>query len=748
MDEPSGQRTTDDRRPTTRNSELGTRNSEPNPTPDTQHPTPETVADHRFTYRMEARHLTDEVQYLKGVGPGVAQILAKLNIFTVGDLLRHIPRRHEDRTAFRRIADLRPGELATVRGQVMDAQNVPTSRKNFFLTKVLLSDGSAMAQLVFFQQPYLQKQFKALANEKRSIVVYGQAKRSGYGPVEIERAEWEEEDPDADPLSTNRIVPIYPLTEGLGQKRLRRILDSVLQSYMDCVDETLPSAVVREHKLKNPVFALRNIHFPNSWDALELARRRLVFEEFFLLQVGLARRRAAVAHEGRGQAFSIEPRALSHELQQVVPFKLTGAQERAVEEIRRDVTSGRAMNRLVQGDVGSGKTVVGLAAILMAVRSGYQAALMAPTEILAQQHALVMRRLLEPVGISVELAIGSNTGRNRRDVYERIAGGQSQVAVGTHALIQEGVEFRRLGLAIIDEQHRFGVLQRQALHLKGERPHVLVMTATPIPRTLTMTLYGDLDTSIIDELPPGRKPIKTHWKSRGSADAVYAKAAALLADGRQLYVVCPLVEESEKLQVRAATQLAEQVATEIYPDYRVGLLHGQMKPDEKDDVMRRFKAHELDVLVATTVIEVGIDVPNASVILIEDADRFGLAQLHQLRGRVGRGEHASFCILIADPKTEDGRARMQVMVETNDGFRIAEEDLKLRGPGEFFGTKQSGIPELYVGDILRDHAIMEETRQAAFALVEKDPNLVSPEHVELRKALERSTFGFDLVHVS
>jgi len=439
---------------------------------------------------------------------------------------------------------------------------------------------------------------------------------------------------------------------------------------------------------------------------------------------------------------------LRADLKRILPFELTGAQHRAIEDIARDVASGHAMNRLVQGDVGSGKTVVALAALFLAVENGFQAALMAPTEILAQQHALVLRRLLDPVGITVDLSIGSLKAKEKEAVRERIANGVTQVAVGTHALIQEDITFRNLGMAIIDEQHRFGVLQRQALHRKGTTPHVLVMTATPIPRTLTLTLYGDLDTSIINELPPGRKPIKTHWKRRREAGGVYTSAQRLLDQGRQVYVVCPLVEESEKLQVKAATQLAEHIQTEVFPQYRVGLLHGQMKPDEKEDVMRRFKALEIEVLVATTVIEVGIDVPNASVIILEDADRFGLAQLHQLRGRVGRGEHASYCILLADPKTEDGQARMHVMVETQDGFRIAEEDLKLRGPGEFFGTRQSGLPEFYIGDLLHDLDLMEETRRAAFALVERDPNLLRPEHLALKGALERSRLGFELVHVS
>jgi ATP-dependent DNA helicase RecG len=385
--------------------------------------------------------------------------------------------------------------------------------------------------------------------------------------------------------------------------------------------------------------------------------------------------------------------------------------------------------------------------MLMAVENGYQAALMAPTEILAQQHAIVLRRLLEPLGLAVELSLGSQTQREKRETKERLLGGQSRLAVGTHALIQEGVEFAKLGLVIVDEQHRFGVLQRQALALKGRRPHVLVMTATPIPRTLTLTLYGDLDVSILDELPPGRKPIATHWKPPEKRNQVYAGAQKLIEEGRQVYVVCPLVEESEKLQAKSATQLSEHIANEVFPQYRVGLLHGQMKPDEKDAVMARFKAHDLDVLVSTTVIEVGIDVPNASVMLIEDADRFGLAQLHQLRGRVGRGEHASYCVLIADPKTEDGQARMDILTQTRDGFRIAEEDLRLRGPGEFYGTKQSGMPELHIADIIRDIDILMETREEAFRLVDNDSNLTKPEHRALRHALQRTELGSELIRV-
>ena len=566
--------------------------------------------------------------------------------------------------------------------------------------------------------------------------------------MEIANPEWEELGEDGDSLSANRIVPVYPATEGVRQARLRKLIAEALQTYSGVVQETLPPDVLLRHNLVGASFAARNIHFPDSLSDLAAARRRLIFEEFFLLQVLLAIRRAANSHEARGIRFAISADKLKADMAQIIPFQLTNAQQRAIGEIVHDVTSGHAMNRLLQGDVGSGKTMVALASLLMAVENGYQAALMAPTEILAQQHAIVLRRLLEPIGLAVELSIGSQTAKEKREARERILGGQSRIAVGTHALIQEGVDFAKLGLIVIDEQHRFGVLQRQALAKKGQRPHILVMTATPIPRTLTLTLYGDLDVSILDELPPGRKPIVTHWKMQDKRNQVYAAAQRLLHEGRQVYVVCPLVEESEKLQAKSATQLSEHIAKEVFPQYRVGLLHGQMKSDDKDEIMRQFKAHELDILVATTVIEVGIDVPNASVIIIEDADRFGLAQLHQLRGRVGRGQYASFCILMSEPKTEVGRARMEVMTATQDGFKIAEEDLNLRGPGEFYGTRQSGMPELIIADIVRDMDILQETRQTAFDLVAADPTLHKPENQSLRRALERAKVGFELINVS
>ena len=541
-----------------------------------------------------------------------------------------------------------------------------------------------------------------------------------------------------DSLSIGRIVPIYPATEGIGQKALRKLVWAALP-LADAQAGVNPSAVnadplpanLRDQRALLPrAQAVRGFHYPESNMEMEAARRRLVYDELLGMQLLLAGRKRA---SGRANGIAFEETAGPvAELQAVLPFTMTGAQQRVVGEIADDMRASHPMNRLVQGDVGSGKTAVAMAAMAIAARNGYQCALMAPTEILAEQHLRSLRPRLEEIGIPVDLLTGSRPAREKEAVKGRILSGETSVVVGTHALIQEGVRFARLGLAVIDEQHRFGVLQRAALAGKGENPDVLVMTATPIPRTLTLTVYGDLDVSIIDELPPGRKPIKTHAKSASEKTGIYEGVRRLIQSGRQAYVVCPLIEESEKMQARAATELAAHLTAHVFPEYKIGLLHGQMSNDEKDAVMARFRANESQVLVATTVIEVGVDVPNAAVMVIEDADRFGLAQLHQLRGRVGRGEWASFCILIADPKTPIGEKRMQVMTGTNDGFRIAEEDLRLRGPGEFYGVRQSGIPLLAIADVIRDVDVLREARADAFALIAADPTLARPENAGLR----------------
>jgi ATP-dependent DNA helicase RecG len=694
---------------------------------------------------MAARYtLETEVQYVKGVGTKLAQVLSKLNLYTLGDLLFHLPRRYEDRRHFRKIAHARPGDAVTVSGKLVTVDNVKV--RNLTLTKAYLDDGSGVLELVWYNQPYMKDALNKLRNSQ--IVAYGIIKESPYG-LQMETPEWEDLPDGADPdslLSVNRIVPIYPLTEGIRQKRMRQIIWNAVQ-YAHLAPEILPRSVRERLGLMPIQQAIAQIHFPDSEQAIDPARQRLVFEEFFLMQLGVGMQRQRTRQE-RGIAMRIDADRLNEMLHRIVPFELTNAQKRVISEIWGDMAQPHPMNRLLQGDVGSGKTIVAAAAILAAIDNQYQAAMMAPTEILAEQHYINLHRLFQPLGISVELLVGRLSNKQRQQARERIATGRGMVAVGTHALIQEGVEFARLGLAIIDEQHRFGVLQRAALRDKGVMPHVLVMTATPIPRTLTLTLYGELDVSIIDELPPGRKPVRTHWKTPEERLKVYEGVRKLIQEGRQAYVICPLIDESDKLQVRAAEQMAEHLQKDVFPDLRVGLLHGRMKPAEKEAVMDAFRAGELQILVSTTVIEVGVDVPNAAAIVIEDADRFGLAQLHQLRGRVGRSEHQSYCVLIANPKSDDGQRRMDIMTRTNNGFLIAEEDLRIRGPGEIYGTRQSGMPSFRVADLVKDMRLLEVARQEAFHLLEHDPDLSRPEHAALLEAVDRFRHRFAIATVS
>lgn len=692
------------------------------------------------------RSLDTEIQYVKGVGPRLAGVLNKLGIFNVRQLLTYFPRRHEDRTRFARIAGLNHGESATILGTVLTADNVKT-KGSMVLTKVAVDDGSGAISLTWFNQKWLKDRFIKLIGKK--IVAFGTVQASRWG-FDMASPEWEVFDENADPLSSGRVVPVYPLTEGLFENQLRKIIKGALDNYLPLVEEFLPVDLRDRLDLMDVQDALRNIHFPESVAAMEAARKRLVFEELFMLQLAIAIRKRSMDKPGVGISFET-PESFAEELKTILPFELTNAQKRVIKEIAADMNRTQCMNRLLQGDVGSGKTAVALAAMLIAVRNGYQAAMMAPTEILAEQHYIGITKMLGELGvldISVDLLKGSLRSRQREGVLQRIASGETKIAIGTHALIQEGVDFHKLGLVIVDEQHRFGVMQRAALMEKGLNPDMLVMTATPIPRTLTLTVYGDLDVSIIDELPPGRKKIRTHWKQIGERRKVYHALRTLIDQGRQAYVVCPLIEESEKLQVRAASDLAEFLQTEMFPDLKIGLLHGQMKTDDKDAVMTAFRAGEIQILVATTVIEVGVDVPNATVMVIEDADRFGLAQLHQLRGRVGRGEEQSFCVLICEGNSEDSIKRMQVMSATTDGFVIAEEDLKIRGPGEFFGTRQSGVLDLGIADIFRDIPILETARQEAFEIVAKNPELLGDEYKALRRFLLKKYESFQLALVS
>ncbi len=621
------------------------------------------------------------------------------------------------------------GEARTCAGTIAGISPPPRGRPRTPLV-VMIRDASGFLNCAWFNQPYLARVFK----RGQRLIVHGKVQPYGRGPLQMMVKDYElvEDGPD-EMLHTGRLVPVYPLTEGLTQRPLRRLMKRLVDGWADQVDDPLPARVRSGRALLPLPRAIRGAHFPETQDEHAAAHRRLVFDDFFLLEVGLAIRRQ---REGRRRGIAMNPAgALVRRLRASLPYTLTAAQERVWGEIRIDMAEPYPMSRLLQGDVGSGKTVVAALAILTAIEAGHQAALMAPTEILAEQHMMTLSQLLDPLGVRVVLLTGAVKGKPRAEAVAAVESGEAGCAIGTHALVQGGVGFKRLGLAVIDEQHRFGVAHRAALRGKGESPDVLVMTATPIPRTLALTLYGDLDISVLDELPPGRRPIVTVSRGGSKRREIYDFLRKQIDDGRQIYVVCPLVEESEASDLRAATEMAERLQREVFPERHVGLLHGRLRFQDKERVMREFKEGSVHVLVSTTVIEVGIDVPNASVMLIEHAERFGLSQLHQLRGRVGRGPWKSYCILLAGSSSEDAERRIAAMTGTNDGFKIAEVDLELRGPGDFFGTRQSGLPEFRVADLLRDGAMLEEARREAFALVQADPQLVASAHRGLRGAL-------------
>ena len=686
----------------------------------------------------EAPHpLATPLQFVKGIGPQRAKLLANLGLHTVEDALYYLPTRHEDRSQLTPLRSLKPNDVTTVSGTIRAISPPPRGRPRVPLS-VLLSDGTGFLTCVWFGQAYLERQFQ----RGQRLIVHGKAQRYRSGPLQMQVKDFEivedeagdgAAEPGDETLHTGRLVPVYGLTRGLTARPMRRMMKRLVDGYVDGLDDPLPDALRARHHLELLSLALRAGHFPKTDADYASARRRLVYDEFLLLQLGLAIRRH---RQGRQPGLAMNPPgALARRLLAALPFAHTPAQERVWREIRMDMAEPYPMNRLLQGDVGSGKTVVAALAILTAVESGYQTALMAPTEILAEQHLMTLTQLLEPLAVEVALLTNAVKGKARERVQAGTADGTIACVVGTHALVQGGVRFRRLGLAVVDEQHRFGVNQRATLRRKGESPDVLVMTATPIPRTLALTLYGDLEVSVIDELPPGRKPVVTKARTESARRQIYGFLREQVSAGRQVYVVYPLVEESEAIDLRAATEMADRLQREVFADLRVGLLHGRMAFAEKDRVMREFKAGALHILVSTTVIEVGIDVPNASVMLIEHAERFGLSQLHQLRGRVGRGPWKSYCILLSGAASEDARRRLDAMTATTDGFRIAEADLALRGPGDFFGTRQSGLPEFRVADLLRDAAVLEEARADAVAIVQRDPRLLEPEHRDLRAAL-------------
>ncbi|MCX7838018.1 MAG: ATP-dependent DNA helicase RecG [Anaerolineae bacterium] len=664
--------------------------------------------------------LEASVTRLQTVGPAHARKLQRLGIYTVGDLLYHFPRRYDDYSQLKTISQLVFGEEVTLLVTVCEAHTRETYRGGMTITTVLLADTTGKITATFFNQPYLQQQFKP----GRRIVISGRVEQD-LGRLAFKHPEWEPLSKEL--LHTARIVPVYPLTEGITQRWLRRLIKGIVEYWAPRVPDPLPDTLRVKENLLDLATALKEIHFPTSQDTLAAARRRLALDEFLLIQLGMLLQRKRW-REQPGRALRVDE-SLYQTFVAVLPFALTSAQQRVIREILSDLQQPQPMNRLLQGDVGSGKTVVAALAMLVAVANGLQAALLAPTEILAEQHFKTLSTIFEklPNPPRLRLLIGSLKNREKEEVRAAIAAGEVDIAVGTHALIQEEVTFKDLALAVIDEQHRFGVEQRSTIRAKGYNPHILVMSATPIPRTLALTIYGDLDISIIDELPPGRQEIKTKWLEPRERERAYAFIANQVRQGRQAFVICPLIEESETIDAKAAVEEYERLRKEVFPNLRVGLIHGKLKPSEKDATMNAFRDHQLDILVATSVVEVGIDVPNATVMLIEGADRFGLAQLHQFRGRVGRGAHQSYCLLLADKSGATSDERLRVIESTQDGFRLAEEDLKLRGPGEFFGTRQSGLPDLKVAK-LSDVKILEEARHVAQEIFARDPELKLPEH--------------------
>ena len=655
--------------------------------------------------------------------PGVGQVrrraLEKLSLRTAEDLLRHFPRDYEDRTRLCSIASAPEGESVCIPAMVAETPRLSRVRKGLDITKVKVVDDFTSMTVTFFNQSYV----KDALRPGESYVFYG--KVEGYGRArQMTNPVFERE---GAARFTGRIMPVYPLTHNISNNFLAGLTGRALEGCLEQVEETLPPALRQEHALASLPFSYQNIHFPASFEELALARRRLIFEELFYLSCGLAflkKRRGAE----NGPVFVP---CRSEEFDALLPFSPTGAQRRAMAEIAADTASGRPMNRLLQGDVGSGKTAVAAYGAWLAWKSGFQCALMAPTEILASQHFATLSALLGPAGMKVALLTGSMKAAEKKAVYAALQSGEIHLIVGTHALLSEGVAFDRLGLVIADEQHRFGVEQRAALAAKAElRPHVLVMSATPIPRTLALIIYGDLDVSVLDELPPGRTPVETYLVGEDKRQRMYGFVRKLVGEGRQAYIVCPMVEEGENAaaELKAVTVYADRLQTEIFPDLRVAFVHGRLKAKEKETVMDAFAAGQVDVLVSTTVIEVGVDVPNAALMIIENADRFGLSQLHQLRGRVGRGKHQSYCVLLSDNKNPETRERLKVMTQTTDGFRISEEDLRARGPGDFFGKRQHGLPQLRISDLAGDMRVLKEAQQAAEELLQTDPALEQPEN--------------------
>ena len=680
-----------------------------------------------FVPKMELTmlDLNKEVQYVKGVGPNRVKLLNKLNIFTLKDLITYFPRNHEDRSIAKQIIDCEDGETVLIKATALTKiTEIRTRRLNIY--RLVVSDDSSSCIITWYNQKYLKDRFKI----GDTYTFFGKIENKG-GTFEMKSPVFDEDGVDK---NTGKIVPIYPLTYNLSQNVLRKIIEAGINEVYGNLEENLPEYIIDKYKLIDINDAYKYIHFPASNSDFIRAKNRLVFEELLALQLALFRLKEGQKFDEKGIKF--DANVNMQDVIDTLPFTLTNAQKRVLDEINSDMEKDTAMNRLLQGDVGSGKTVVSIIAAYKAVRSGYQVAIMAPTAILADQHLKNFKKTLENFGITCEILVSSVTKKNKEIILDKLKNGEIDILIGTHALLEENVVFKNLGLVVTDEQHRFGVKQRATIVAKGNNPDVIVMSATPIPRTLALILYGDLDISIIDELPPNRKKIETYAVGKEMEERVTAFVKKLIGEGRQAYIVCPLVEDSDDLDLKSVTALAEKYKTEVYSEYRVEYLHGKMKAKEKDDIMNRFKNGEIDILISTTVIEVGVDVPNASIMIIENAERFGLAQLHQLRGRVGRGEYKSYCILKNNGHSKVCKERMKVMCQTNDGFVISEKDLELRGSGDFFGTAQHGIPELKIANLFENIHELKEIQVLASKIIENDPFLEQEKNYRLMKLID------------
>ncbi len=663
-----------------------------------------------MSYRLDG-----DVQYIKGVGPKRANMFAEEGIETVEDLLFYLPARYEDRSKLKKIISLKPRETVTVSGNIISTYLRKTKKKGFTIFEAVIKDDTASIKCLWMNQPYLQN----ILEKGKKVFLHGKVKRDKYNPSTIQIMNPDYEFAGSDKVHTKGIVPVYGTVGDIHPKRLRRIMKNAVENLSSDIDSFIPSPLEKKREFIGRREALVKVHFPEENTDVEklnrgnsAAHRRLIYEEFLLLQTGLILKGRKNKEESSGIVFETSDK-ISSILKDLLPFSLTEAQRRTFAEVVEDMTSPFQMNRLIQGDVGSGKTIVALLSILLAVENGYQTAIMAPTEILAEQHFKKFRDLLKDKEYSIVMLKGSQPAGEKKKILEAVESGEADIAVGTHALIQEKVNFEKLGFVVVDEQHRFGVLQRGSIQEKGYNPDIIVMTATPIPRSLALTVYGELDLSVIDELPPGRKKIITKVAEEGKREKIYDFLEKKIKEGGRAYIVYPMIEESEDLDLNAAEEMSEHL-NEAFEDFEVGLIHGQMGSEQRDETMNAFQKGEIQILVSTTVIEVGIDVPEANLMVVENAERFGLAQLHQLRGRIGRGEKKSYCILMTgDDISDKARRRMNIMEETSDGFRIAREDLNIRGPGDFFGTQQSGIPDFRIGNIVKDRDILEIARNDA-----------------------------------